>query len=162
MCTIWTHNWVAARNLRLAGGRPSRQHVPIEGRAMKRRDILGHGGALAGLCLTAISAGSAWALTLDDLSSADMTKGLKAALEKGATTAVGLLGVTDGFMGNERVRIDLPASVQDAAKLLRTFGQGDRVDALLLAMNRAAEAAVPMAKDLLVGCLLYTSDAADE
>lgn len=92
----------------------------------------------------------AYALNLADLTKADATKGLKTALEKGALAAVGILGVQDGFMGNEKVRIPLPGYLEDAAKLLRTFGQGARVDELVLSMNRGAEAAVPMAKDLLL------------
>jgi hypothetical protein len=92
----------------------------------------------------------AHALTLADLSNADASKGLKAALEKGALAAVNILGTADGFLGNEKVRIPLPGYLQDAANLLRTFGQGARVDELVTAMNRGAEAAVPMAKPLLV------------
>jgi hypothetical protein len=33
---------------------------------------------------------------------------------------------------------------------MRTFGQGGKVDELVTSMNRAAEAAVPMAKDVLM------------
>jgi hypothetical protein len=95
----------------------------------------------------------AHALTLADLSNADATKGLKTALEKGAMSAIGLLGAPDGFLGNDKVRIPLPASLTDAVKLLRTFGQGAQVDELITAMNRGAEAAVPLAKDLLVNAV---------
>jgi len=104
--------------------------------------------ALTGL--SALAFEQARALTLDDLSNADAAKGLKAALEKGALSAVGLLGIKDGFMGNEKVRIPLPGYLNDAAQLLRTFGQGAKVDELLTAMNRAAEAAVPQSKELLL------------
>jgi hypothetical protein len=93
------------------------------------------------------------ALTLADLTNADASKGLKIALEKGALSAVSLLGVADGFMGNDKVRIPLPGVLNDAVNVLRTFGQGGRVDELILAMNRAAEAAVPMARDLLVNAV---------
>jgi hypothetical protein len=92
----------------------------------------------------------AHALTLADLSNADASKALKTALEKSALSAVSILGATDGFLGNEKVRIPLPGYLQDAANLLRTFGQGQRVDELITAMNRGAEAAVPMARDLLI------------
>ncbi len=92
----------------------------------------------------------AQALTLSDLSGADATKGLRVALEKGALAAVGILGTQDGFLGNEKVRIPLPRFLEDAATLMRTFGQGGKVDELVTAMNRGAEAAVPQAKDLLV------------
>ncbi len=107
---------------------------------------------LVGLvALTAV--GQAHALTLADLSSADASQGLKAALEKGALSAVGLLGAKDGFLGNPQVRIALPGYLNDAAQLLRTFGQGDKVDELLTSMNRAAEAAVPMSRDLLLNAV---------
>ncbi len=92
----------------------------------------------------------AQALTLADLSSADASSGVKAALEKGALVAVGLLGQSDGFLGNPKVRIPLPGYMNDAAQLMRTFGQGKRVDELLTSINRAAEAAVPMGKEVLV------------
>ena len=92
----------------------------------------------------------AQALTLSDLSGTDASNGLKTALEKGALAAVGILGTQDGFLGNEKVRIPLPKFLEDAAKLMRTFGQGGKVDELVTAMNRGAETAVPQAKDLLV------------
>lgn len=95
----------------------------------------------------------AQALSLDDLSNAETAKGLKMALEKGAIGAIGLLGRPDGFMGNDRVRIALPSYLEEASKLLRALGQGARIDELVLAMNRAAEAAVPLSKDLLVGAV---------
>ncbi len=95
----------------------------------------------------------ALALSLGDLTDAEASAGLKTALEKGALAAVSLLGRKDGFLGNEKVRIPLPGFLADAAKLLKTFGQGKRVDELVTAMNRAAESAVPMAKDLLVGAV---------
>ena len=100
--------------------------------------------------LASMAVCQAHALTLSELSAADASKGLKTALEKGALAAVGILGTQDGFLGNEKVRIPLPKFLEDAAKLMRTFGQGDKVDELVTAMNRGAEAAVPQAKDLLV------------
>ncbi len=93
------------------------------------------------------------ALSLADLSDKDASQGLKAALEKSAVAAVGLLGQTDGFLGNEKVRIPLPGYLEDAAKWMKKLGQGQRVDELVTAMNRAAEAAVPLAKDQLVSAV---------
>ena len=95
----------------------------------------------------------AQALSIGDLSNADASKGLKAALEKGVSSAVSLLGTTDGFLGNPKVRIPLPGYLEDASRLLKNFGQGKRIDELITAMNRAAESAVPMGKDLLVGAV---------
>ena len=95
----------------------------------------------------------AHALSLGDLSNAEASSGLKTALEKGALAAVALLGKTNGFLGNPKVRIPLPGYLEDASKLLRNFGQSKRIDELVTAINRAAEAAVPMGKDLLVGAV---------
>ena len=108
------------------------------------------GGAVA---LALLAQRQAWALTLRDLSNAEASGGVKGALETGALAAVGLLGRPDGFMGNPMVRIPLPGHLESAAKLLRTLGQGKQVDELVMAMNRAAEAAVPMARDLLLGAV---------
>jgi hypothetical protein len=95
----------------------------------------------------------AQALTLSDLTSAQASQGLKLALEKGAIAAVGILGQPNGFLGNDSVRIPLPGYLNDAASLLRTFGQGARLDELIAAMNHAAEEAVPLARDMLVGAV---------
>ncbi len=84
---------------------------------------------------------------------ADAALGVRAALERGALAAVGLLGKTDGFLGNPRVRIPLPGFLKDAAKLLKATGQKKKVEELEVAMNRAAEAAVPEAKALLVSAV---------
>ena len=95
----------------------------------------------------------AYALSVSDLASIsnqDASAGLKTALEKGALAAVSLLGKTDGFYGNDKVRIPLPGFFQDIAGIMKTLGQGKRIDELMLSINRAAEAAVPMGKDLLV------------
>lgn len=91
-----------------------------------------------------------WSL---ELSESDAASGVRAALEKGAVSAVGLLGRADGFLGNPKVRIPLPGFLEDAAKLLKATGQGRRVDELITAMNRAAEAAVPEAKPLLINAV---------
>ncbi|MGQ3053832.1 MAG: DUF4197 domain-containing protein [Roseateles sp.] len=85
-----------------------------------------------------------------NLTEGDANAGIRAALERGANAAVALLGRRDGFLGNPLVRIELPGYLKDAAKLLKATGQGARLDELVTAMNRAAEAAVPAAKPLLV------------
>ena len=84
------------------------------------------------------------------LSQADAAAGVRAALERGSVAAVGLLGRHDGFLGNPKVRIGLPGSLDGAAKMLKMTGQQGKIDELVTAMNRAAESAVPEAQTLLV------------
>lgn len=95
----------------------------------------------------------AHAISLDDLTHTDAAAGVKAALTRGADVAVSLLGKTDGFWANDRVRIPLPDWLQRAESTLRLLGRGRDVDDLKLGINRAAEQAVPQAKALLIGAV---------
>ena len=119
---------------------------------MQRRNFNQAGVSALGLLIFA-TYHQAHAVSLGNLSNADASNGLRTALEKGVLSAVALLGKTDGFLGNPKVRIPLPGYLEDAAKLLKNFGQGQRIDELTTAINRAAEAAVPMGKDLLVSAV---------
>ncbi len=105
------------------------------------------------LLLIALAAASAAALSLSDLSNREASSGLKAALEKGSVAAVAKLGVKDGFLKNEQVKIELPGILEQARPLLKMTGRGQQLDDLVVSMNRAAEAAVPMAKPLLINAV---------
>ncbi|UCE84782.1 MAG: DUF4197 domain-containing protein [Deltaproteobacteria bacterium] len=67
--------------------------------------------------------------------------GLKEALRIGTENAVRLTSAEDGFLGNERIRIPLPDSLEPMADALRSVGLRYQVDELEIAMNRAAERA---------------------
>jgi len=108
---------------------------------------------LAGMLLAV----SAHALSLADITGKDASGGLKEALTQGAGKAVEMLGKQDGFLGNPKVKIPLPESVQKVEGLMRNLGMGKQADELLTAMNRAAEAAVPQAKALLVNSIKQMS-----
>ena len=122
---------------------------------MQRRQFNQAGTSALGALILATYQ-QAHALGLGDLagiSNTDASNGLKTALEKGVIAAVVSLGRTDGFLGNPKVRIPLPGYLEDASRLLKNFGLGQRIDELVTALNRAAEAAVPMGKDLLVSAV---------
>ena len=87
---------------------------------------------------------------LDRLTQRDALAGLRAALEKGAHAAVATLGRADGFLANPQVKIPIPASLERTERMARRLGFGNEVDELVVAMNRAAEAAVPEARKLLL------------
>ena len=127
---------------------------------MQRRQFTQSTTAMIGLLVLAAHQ-QARALSLGDLTEGDASQGIKIALEKGAMAAVALLGKPDGFLGNPKVRIPLPGFLEDASKLLKMTGQGKRVDELVTSMNRAAEAAVPMGREVLVGAVksMSVSDA---
>ena len=87
------------------------------------------------------------------LSEGEAGSGLRAALQRGAQVAVDQLGQSDGFLGNPKVRIGLPDWLDQPARLLRMSGFGGQLDDLVTTMNRAAEAAVPEAKPVLLGAV---------
>jgi hypothetical protein len=87
------------------------------------------------------------------LNESDAASGIRTALMRGVSFAVEQLGRTDGFLANPKVRIPLPGFLDDTAKLLELTGHQKRLDELTTAMNRAAEAAVPEAKTLLVSAV---------
>jgi len=87
---------------------------------------------------------------LADISNRDAINGLKEGLIRGSHAAVARLGVENGFFGNDRVKIPLPPSLRRLEAVIRSIGMSPHADELVLRMNRAAEAAVPEAKTLLV------------
>ena len=100
-------------------------------------------------CL-ALLAQASRAFALDESQAAS---GVRAALQRGADSAVALLGKPGGFLDNPQVKIPLPGALERAASMLRAIGQGHRVDDLVNSMNRAAEQAVPEGKPLLVNAV---------
>jgi len=105
---------------------------------------------LSALLSCALFATHANALSISDLTNTEASSGLKAALIQGAEKAVGQLSRADGFLGNAEVKIPLPDALKKTEKAMRMFGMGKQADELVLKMNRAAEAAVPEAKALLI------------
>ena len=87
---------------------------------------------------------------LERITSREAASALKAALERGSSAAVASLGRVDGFLGNPQVRIPLPESLHRTEKLMRRFGMARHADELIVAMNRAAEAALPEARSVLM------------
>lgn len=91
-----------------------------------------------------------WAAGLADISNHDAINGLKEALTRGSHAAVARLGVENGFFGNDSVKIPLPPSLRRLEAVMRSIGMSPHAEELVLRMNRAAEAAVPEARTLLV------------
>ena len=100
--------------------------------------------------LAPLAAPTAQAAGVDSLSKSDSVAGLKAALGQGTDRAVSMLGVTDGFLGNPKVRIPLPSGLAKGERMFKMLGLDAQAKELVTAMNRAAEAAVPEARTLLV------------
>ena len=108
------------------------------------------------LCVFVISL-SAFAGGLASLTNSQATGGLRQALDQGARAAVDQLGQSGGFLNNPKVRIPLPSVLEQTRSVLKFMGKGDDLEALETTMNRAAEAAVPEARNLLVAAVKQMS-----
>ena len=84
------------------------------------------------------------------ISNDEAGSGLRAAITRGSEFAVAELGKQNGFLGNAKVRIDLPDSLRKAEDAARKLGFGRQADELVDAMNHAAETAVVEAKPILI------------
>jgi hypothetical protein len=96
---------------------------------------------------------AACAAGLADISNRDAINGLKEALTRGSHAAVARLGAENGFFGNDHVKIPLPPSLRRLEAVMRSIGMSPHAEELVLRMNRAAEAAVPEARTLLIDAL---------
>lgn len=94
---------------------------------------------------------------ISNLSNDKITAGLKEALKVSTTKAVAATGRPDGFLKNEAIRILLPDKIRSASKGLRLVGMGPQLDELEVGMNRAAEQATPMAKQIFLNALMKMS-----
>ena len=84
------------------------------------------------------------------LTRAEIDAGLRQALEVGATNVSSQLGAQDGFFGDDRIRIPLPGRLGEVQNELQKVGLSGPLDDLQLRMNRAAEAAMPQARMLMI------------
>ena len=87
------------------------------------------------------------------LGDAKIGQGLKEALRVGTENAVNLTGRLDGYFANQAIKILMPERLKSLEQGLRLIGQGDRVDELVLGMNRAAEKAAPAARGIFVDAI---------
>ena len=91
------------------------------------------------------------------LSNDKITAGLKEALKVSTGKAVAATGKPDGFLKNEAIKILLPEKLRTAGKGMRLLGVGPQLDELEIGMNRAAEQATPLAKQIFFNALLKMS-----
>lgn len=88
-----------------------------------------------------------------NLSSDEIAKGLKEALNVGANNASQKLSAADGFFKDAAIKILMPPEAQKAEKKLRALGMGKLVDDAILSMNRAAEDASKNAAPIFVNAI---------
>ena len=68
-------------------------------------------------------------------------------------SAISTIGVPNGFLGNNLIRIPLPGFLGDMQSRLATLGLSGPLDNLETQLNRGAEAAVPQARNIFVNAV---------
>src|SRR5215831_2141339 len=91
--------------------------------------------------------------TVAGLSNDKIISGLKEALKVSTGKAVASTGKPDGFLKNEAIKILLPEKLRTAGRGMRLIGMGPQLDELEVGMNRAAEQATPLAKEIFLNAL---------
>lgn len=86
----------------------------------------------------------------DPLTSEEVARGLKQALEKGISKGAAEASQEGGYYQNPKIRIPFPKDVQRVEKALRDVGLGGEVDKFILTLNRGAEEAAKEAKPIFV------------
>jgi hypothetical protein len=79
--------------------------------------------------------------------------GLKEALSIGTENAVKSVSQSDGYFGNEIIKILMPEKIRKVADVLGKVGYQQQVDNFVLSMNRAAERAAPKAASIFVSAI---------
>ena len=83
----------------------------------------------------------------------EVGRGLKEALNKGVEKGVDKLATKDGYFKDDQIKLLLPKEAQQVEAKLRKIGQGDKVDATIESLNRAAEDAAASAKELFASAI---------
>ncbi|MDH3784359.1 MAG: DUF4197 domain-containing protein [Acidobacteriota bacterium] len=76
--------------------------------------------------------------------------GLREALKVGTGRAVERRGQAGGYLGDALAEIAIPRKLASAARALELTGRGNLVEEFKVSLNRAAEAAAPVARDVFV------------
>lgn len=99
----------------------------------------------------------------DGLSAFEAANGIRAALDNGVGNALANLGVLNGFLGDDTVRIPLPKILRDVQSYLAPVGADGLLVELQTQLNRGAERAAPAAKNIFLDAVrgLTITDAFD-
>ncbi len=87
------------------------------------------------------------------VSSSDADKGLRETLSDGAASAVLRVSKTNGYWGDDAIRIPLPKALGDVQKIAKPLGMSGALDEVHERMNHAAEGAAPLAKALFLDAI---------
>jgi hypothetical protein len=87
------------------------------------------------------------------LSEKDAADGIREALIKGTDESVTVVSKLNGYFNNPQIKIPWPQDAKDIESKLRGIGLGNKVDEVILTINRAAEDAAKDAQAIFVSAV---------
>ena len=84
------------------------------------------------------------------LTTAEVSDGLKEALINGIPKGSDMVSQMDGYFKNPEIKIPFPPDVKKVEDKLRQIGLGDQVDRFVMTLNRGAEDAAKEAKPIFI------------
>lgn len=87
------------------------------------------------------------------VTTSEVALGLKAALERGVSVGADQLAITDGYLGNPKIKIPFPPEIQRVETTLRDMGLNRLVDDFVTTLNRGAERAAEEAKPIFLSAI---------
>ncbi|HNS87478.1 MAG TPA: DUF4197 domain-containing protein, partial [Parvularculaceae bacterium] len=126
-----------------------------EARYTRRKLLVALGGAslAAGCAVEGLPTIGVPGASGGGLTQADAAAGIRAALNNGVSHAISTIGVKDGFLLNNLIRIPLPQRLKNIQGSLSRIGLSGPLDTLETQLNRGAEAAVPQARKIFVDAI---------
>lgn len=86
----------------------------------------------------------------NELTTDEVTKGLKEALVQGISNGSNQASAVDGYLRNSLIRIAFPPDAAKVESRLRQIGLGSEVDKFMVSLNRGAERAAKEAKPIFI------------
>lgn len=108
-------------------------------------------------CATLTQIADAAGQQLMNPTNAEITSGIKEALEKGTGISAERLSAQNGYLGNLDVKILFPQEAKNVESTLRSLGLGSMCDQVITSLNRAAEDAAMEAKPIFVDAIKQMS-----
>ena len=92
-----------------------------------------------------------------NISQGDAANAIKEALSNGIKKGVTQVSNTDGYFGNEAIKLLMPPEAKRVEDGLRDIGQGPLIDKVIMQMNRSAEQAAPKATSIFLNAISHLS-----
>lgn len=91
--------------------------------------------------------------TAGSITETEAASAIKEALSKGVEKGVAMVSKENGYFKDVEIKIPFPQEAKSIEEKLRAIGLGNKVDDVVLSLNRAAEDAANQASEIFIGAI---------